>query len=509
VLVSDDQAAAAGPGATGTSATAGEREELKREFSLWACFAIAFAFISPIVALYAIFAFAFTSAGPPAWWGFFVVLAGQLLVAFVFAELASRWPFEGSLYQWSRRLIHETYGWFAGWAYMWTLMITMTAVSYGAAGFVPIVLDIKPFEPDEQLLVALGFILFGTLINLLGRTALNIFMGASIVAEVIGSVGIGTVLLFFHNEHGLGDLFETFGSGVGSGGYLWAGFLAAVAFIGWTYVGFDTAASIAEEAREPRRDVPKAVILSLIAVAIVVSYAALALILAIPNYGAAISGKVADPVADTIAFQLGDDVTRPLFVMFIVGFTASLIAIQTNCSRIMWAFARADVLPAATYLKKLTEHARLPWATVLTTAVIAGVLLISTQSEDVYLTLVSMATGGFYISFAFPVLGMLWVRLKKRWEPSEFSLGRFGMAVAVIASLWTVFEYINIAWPRAVDVPWYQDWAVLLMTGIVAALGILAYIPGRSKMRAAEERLEAEPAAVHWTQPRPEPPSAT
>jgi amino acid transporter len=222
-----------------------------------------------------------------------------------------------------------------------------------------------------------------------------------------------------------------------------------------------------------------------------------------------ISGKVVDPVAETIAFQLGDDITRPLFVMFIIGFTASLIAIQTNCSRIMWGFARADVLPASSYLRKLTNNARLPWATVLTTCVIAGVLLISTQSEDVYLTLVSMATGGFYVSFAFPVLGMLWVRLKRRWEPSAFSLGRWGMAAAVIASLWTVFEYINIAWPRAVDVPWYQDWAVLLMTGIVAVLGILAYIPGRSKMRAAEQRLEEEPSAVQWTEPRPEPPAAS
>ena len=91
---------------------------------------------------------------------------------------------------------------------------------------------------------------------------------------------------------------------------------------------------------------PKAIILSLVTVAAVVSYASLALILAIPDYGAVISGEVVDPVADTISFQLGDDITRPLFVLFIIGFTASLLAIQTNCSRVMWAFARADVLPA-------------------------------------------------------------------------------------------------------------------------------------------------------------------
>ena len=78
--------------ATPTRRPPGEGEGLKQEFSLWAIFALAFAFISPIVALYGIFAFSFVSAGPAMWWGFFVVLGGQLLVASVFAELASRWP---------------------------------------------------------------------------------------------------------------------------------------------------------------------------------------------------------------------------------------------------------------------------------------------------------------------------------------------------------------------------------------------------------------------------------
>ena len=159
-------------------------------------------------------------------------------------------------------------------------------------------------------------------------------------------------------------------------------------------------------------DVPKAIILSLVTVAAVVSYASLALILAIPDFGAVISGEVVDPVADTISFQLGDDITRPLFVLFIIGFTASLLAIQTNCSRVMWAFARADVLPAAGVLKKLSSGARLPVNTVLTTGIIAAILLISTQSDDVYLTLISMATGGFYLSFAFPVVAQLIARVR-------------------------------------------------------------------------------------------------
>ena len=484
--------------------TGGETEGLKREFSLFAIFALAFAFISPIVALYGIFAFAFTAAGPAMWWGFFFVLAGQLLVAMVFAELASRWPYEGSIYQWSRRLLHETYGWFAGWAYMWTLMITMVAVAYGAASFVPVVLDLDPFSSGEQLLVAMGFLLFGTLMNLLSRKALKAFMVGSIAAEVLGSIGIGTVLLFFHNEQPLSSIFESAGAGTGPGGYIWAGFFAAVGLIGWTYVGFETAGSVAEETPQPRIDVPKAIILSLVTVAAVVTYASLALILAIPDFGAVLSGEVADPVADTVTFQLGEDITRPLFVLFIIGFTASLLAIQTNCSRVMWAFARADVLPASGALKKLSSGARLPVNTIMTTGVIAAILLISTQSENVYLTLISMATGGFYLSFGMPVVAALIARVRGRWVPGEWNLGRWGMTVSVVASIWVVFEFFNIAWPRAEGVPWYQDWAVFVMTGIVGVLGVLAYLVVRPKVLAAEDRLVADPTSVDWSEPTAE-----
>ena len=46
---------------------------LKREFTLWSAFAFAFAFISPIVAIYGIFGLAYSTAGPGFWWNFLLV----------------------------------------------------------------------------------------------------------------------------------------------------------------------------------------------------------------------------------------------------------------------------------------------------------------------------------------------------------------------------------------------------------------------------------------------------
>ncbi|MGX7826534.1 hypothetical protein ACTG9Q_15710 [Actinokineospora sp. 24-640] len=83
---------------------------LKRDFTLRSAFALAFAFISPIIALYSIFDLGLGAAGPSFWWAFAVVLGGQALVAVVLGELAARWPEQGGLVPWASRLGGTRYG---------------------------------------------------------------------------------------------------------------------------------------------------------------------------------------------------------------------------------------------------------------------------------------------------------------------------------------------------------------------------------------------------------------
>jgi len=481
----------AAPASSGVASS----ETLKREFTLWSAFGLAFAFISPIVALYAIFGFAFAAAGPSMWWAFLIVLIGQLFVAATFAGLSSRWPFEGAVYQWARRLRGESYGWWAGWAYMWTLVIAVAAVCYGIAGFVPVVLGIDPFSPGVALLVAIGFVVLVSIINTIGRGAMKLFVALSIAAEVIGSVGIGIVLLLFHREHAFSSLFESAGAGAGPGGYLWSGLLAAVAFVGWAFVGFETAGAISEEVRDARQAVPKATMFSLVVVAIVVMFAALGVILAIPDFGAVIAGDVADPVAETITAQLGSGVTRPLFFLFILGFMASALALQASASRMIWSFAREGVLPGSGVLRRLSSGDRLPINAIVLAGVVAALLLITTQSEDIYFTLISFTVGGFYIAFAFPLIASVLARREGRLSSGPWSLGAKAAPIALVASVWAVFEFVNIAWPRATDLPWYQEYGVVLMVVVIGLLGLAVYSSVRGNVRLADERLKARMAS--------------
>ena len=98
---------------------------LSQGFTFRSAFALAFADVSPIVALYAIFTLALFTAGPAFFWAFPIVLIGQLLVAAVFGELASRWPYAGSVYRWARHVQGTQWDKFAAWAYMWGLAIVL------------------------------------------------------------------------------------------------------------------------------------------------------------------------------------------------------------------------------------------------------------------------------------------------------------------------------------------------------------------------------------------------
>ncbi len=86
---------------------------LQRGFSFRSALSLAFADVSPIAAVYAIFTLGLFAAGPKFFWAFPIVLVGQLMVAAVFGELASRWPYAVAFYQWSRHVQGTTWGWVA------------------------------------------------------------------------------------------------------------------------------------------------------------------------------------------------------------------------------------------------------------------------------------------------------------------------------------------------------------------------------------------------------------
>jgi amino acid transporter len=476
-----------------TTVPEGTPERLQKGFSFRSALSLAFADVSPIAAVYAIFTLGLFAAGPKFFWAFPIVLAGQLMVAAVFGELASRWPYAGSVYQWSRHVQGTTWGWVAAWAYMWGLTLALGTLSYAAGGFLLNIFGVSEPSRLQIASIAIAIILAGTAVNMVGRKVLKIMVAISITCEVIGSLGLGIVLLLFYRENPFSVLFTSAGIPDAAS---WASgpMLLAIAYVGWSFLGFEAAGSVAEEVEDPERNVPKAIILALLLVGLVVMFSAAALILSIPDLPGVVAAQSGDVVADTLAVHLGAGVTKPLLAMFVIGFVSSFLAVQAAVSRCIWGAARDRSLPGSKVLGGLAGSERLPVNAIALTAVVAIVFVVIAGTQF-YSILVNFNIIGFYIAFGVPVIGAALARLTGKWKPGPFNLGRWGAPITYLASLWIIFETVNVAWPRtSPDVPWFISWASVLTTVVLGLIGMAIYLTVRRNIQAPiAERLAAPP----------------
>jgi amino acid transporter len=419
-----------------------------RDFKFRSAFALSFCDLSPIVGIYTIFAISLIAAGPAFLWAFPIVLAGQLFVCGVFGNLVSKWPLQGSVYAWSRELIGPRYGWFTGWAYMWGLTLTLAVLPITAAPYILAAAGVSAPSQITVELVAIGVLLFGSAVNLFGRWLLKGLIYIALVAELIASAGIGITLILFYRVNPWSIIFNTGGTGHGAS-WLFGAFLLPVAYIAYTFIGFEASASIGEEVKESRKVLPKAVIGSLAVGGVLVIVASLGIVLAIPDMAAAVSGKDTNPVATTLVHAYGSGAGRTLLIMLAIGFTSSMIAVQTAVTRAIWASARDRLLPGTRLLGQLSGRENLPRYAIGLTIVIAGALIFAGASK-VFTLLVSFSAFGFILSYYMPIVALRY----KQWRgqsPTDHAWGgRSIRVVTTVAAVWLTAEIVNLVWPRPV-----------------------------------------------------------
>lgn len=279
---------------------------------------------------------------------------------------------------------------------------------------------------------------------------------------------LGTVLLLFHRVNPVSTLFEGL---PGDHGSMLSTMLVAVAFVGWAFLGFESAGSIAEEVENPERNVPKAIVFALLLVGIIVMYSAVAVILAIPDMSAVLTEQSGDPVSATLTAQLGSSIAKPLLLMFVIGFMSACLAV----------------------LSKLAGPERMPICAIGLTAVVAGAFLLFAGS-DLYNVLVNFSVMGPYIAFAVPVFAAALTRLAGRWVPGAFTLGRWGAPVTYAAAAWLAFEVVNVLWPRTQPgQPWFVNWSMVISLASLGILGAVVYTKCRDRITVpVGERVGAE-----------------
>ena len=455
----------------------GYTAKFDRTMSFWQNFALGFTYLSPVVGVYSIFAFGLATGGPPMVWAYLIAGVGQMLVCLIFGEVVSQFPIAGGVYPWGRRLVGKKWAWIVGWIYGWALFTSIAGSAVGAGPFLTALLGIES-SPFVNAGTALVLVLIATLLNLAGTKLLARAAMFGFICELIGAIYVGTHVLLFHRYHPLRIIFDTFGASHGSS-YLPA-FLAASLVGAFTCYGFEACGDVAEETENADVAIPRSMRLTIYVGVGASVFIAVALLLAIPDIPAVISGNDTNPLITVLRSAFGPMGSRLVVAVVMVAFLSCLLSMQAAVSRLIYAYARDEMIICSGVLERLSPHTHVPTAALIVAGIVpATIVCLGYFMENAVMTIVGFATGGIYIAFQMIVGAALFARLRG-WKPhGRFTLGTWGYAVNIAALVYGVSVILNLLWPRVDSDLWYMHYSMILTAAFVVICGLICMIIGR------------------------------
>jgi len=480
-------------------ASFGYRQELKRSMGSFSSFAAGFSYISILTGLFQMFHLGYGVAGPAFFWTWPFVLVGQLLVALCFAELASRFPLSGGVYQWAKFTGNPFIGWMTGWIYLACLIVTIGAVAMALQVSLPQIsssFQIIGTAGDAKS-VAMNAILIGsilivvsTAINARGIKLLAVINNIGVFTELIGII-ILIVLLFLNRVRSPVEAVVDVGdAGSGFNSFPGLAVLMSATALTASYVlyGFDTAGTLAEETHDPRKKAPRAILQALLAAGFAGLLVLLFALMAAPDLGMPNLGNINGGLPMLVKTILGETTGKLFLCIVIFAIIVCTLAVHSGAVRLTFAMGRDGYLPFSESLSKVSSKTQTPvLATLLCGLGAIIILAVNLQFPKVFELVTSIAI--LWANLAYWIV--VAVQLKNRLKPgrnsvntdAKFSLGKWGLPINILALVWSSFMVINVSWPRTATygLEWYNQYAAWIYTVALICLGVLIYYYRRNK----------------------------
>ncbi|MEU0397603.1 amino acid permease [Streptomyces sp. NPDC006208] len=465
----------------------GYQQELQRCLGSFQVFAVSFAFISVAVGIFATYDDVLLTAGPVGIWLWVIAAVGQTLVALVVAQFAARIPLSGSSYQWASRLANPKVGWGFGWLTFCYLAVAVVASDNALAS--QALMPLAGIEPDEGTarLITIVVLLVQAVLAVASTRIVSWINSAAVGLELalVVVVAIALAIAVALTDNGAVGNLTSRGVTENAPDYFAVGGGLMIAMIMGlaTLVGFDSAANLAEEAKDPFRTVPRAIVGSVVAAGVLGMLFLITLTVAIDD----IPRITADgsPVAAIMRDQLGPVMERTLLVAVSFAFFGAGMVIMVSCSRIIFAMARDSRFPAHRLMRRVNPHTQTPIpATILIFAL--GVVLMVALPGAALLELITAGTILPAITYGSTIVLYLAVRGRLDRKKGAFDLGRFELPVAICALVWTLVALFVLVAPREALV------SVVIVVGLLLVGGL--FFLGMLKFD--RQALETEPGDV-------------
>ncbi|KAL5140098.1 Amino-acid permease BAT1 [Glycine soja] len=394
----------------------GYKQELKRDLSVISNFAFSFSIISVLTGVTTLYNTGLNYGGPVSLvYGWFLASAFTMIVALSMAEICSSYPTSGGLYYWSAKLAGPRWAPFASW--------------------------ITGCDNKCRLFTC------------------TTYSGVFVLMIVIPSVATERASAKFVFTHFNAEN----GEGINSKPYI---FLLGLLMSQYTLTGFDASAHMTEETKDADRNGPKGII-SAVGISIVVgwgyilgiTFAVTDILYLLSEDNDAGGYAIAQVFYQAFKKRYGHG-TGGIICLVIVAvaiFFCGMSSVTSN-SRMAYAFSRDGAMPLSSLWHKVNKQESL-------------------GSIVAFEAMVSIATIGLYIAYAFPIF--LRVTLaRKHFVSGPFNLGRYGVVVGWVAVLWvltiSVLFSLPVSYPITIKTLNYTPVAVGCLLILVVSYWLIS-----------------------------------
>ncbi len=295
-------------------------------------------------------------AGNAAWLSFALVAVLCAFTGMSYAKLAALFPKAGAEYVYVKHAFGKELAWLVGWFLIVGCIVGTATVAIGFANYFAAMFN------TPVVLTALTLVVICCFILLLGVKESAIVEIAMTFVETLGLIAI---ILIGIPRLGSVNYFELANAGV-------VGVFQGATLAFFAYIGFESIARLAEETKNPKRNIPRAILLS---IAITATLYVLVAFSAISTLGWRELAKSKAPLASVAAKAFGDVAFKALSIIALFSTANTVLAVMLTTIRLIYGMASQFALPK--FLAFVSRGSRVPWtATLATTLATMAFILI-------------------------------------------------------------------------------------------------------------------------------------
>ncbi|MEY4791870.1 MAG: hypothetical protein RIT34_677 [Bacteroidota bacterium] len=368
-------------------------------------------------------------AGPALALSFVIAGVGCLFASLCYAEFSSILPVEGSAYAYSYGTMGELFAWIIGWNLILEYMMGATTVAVAWSGYFEKLLHQFGIDPPMWLMndavtaatkakeagmaapefafnlpaFLITWVVTAILVKGIKEAAkTNNMIVILKVAVVLFVIFVGFFFIDTNNYHPF--IPKEVINADGSSSFGWSGVVTAATIVFFAYIGFDAVSTQAGEAINPKKDVPFAIIMSLVICTVLYIVVSLVLTGMVPYNQLDIKA----PVASAFEGVGMPWATVLITIAAVAGLTSVMLVMMLGQTRIFLGMAKDGLLPFKVF-GKIHETYKTPFRSTILVGAVVSIVAATTPINKVS----EMCSMGTLLAFAMISIAVLIMRIKQ------------------------------------------------------------------------------------------------